>query len=49
MALINASTNIASYNGRGGTEYICSKAIESTRGRWPTSNSIEADMAKNKK
>ena len=49
MALINANTNIASYNGRSGTEYIYSKAIESAKGQWPISNSVEADMAENKK
>ena len=38
-----------SYNGRGGTKYIYSKAMESARGRWPISDSIEADIARNKK
>ena len=49
MALINANTNIASYNGRGRMEYIYSKAIESARGQWPISNGVEADIARNKK
>ena len=46
---MNTNTNAASYNGRGGTEDICSKAIESVRERWPTSDGIEAGMAGNKR
>ena len=46
---MNINTNAASYNGRGGTEYICNKAMESIKGRWPISNSIEADIARNKR
>jgi hypothetical protein len=49
MALTNANTNTASYNRRGRTEDICSKAIESARGRRPTSNSVEVDIAGNKR
>ena len=49
MASININTNVASYNGRGGTEYIYSKAMESTKGQQPTSNSIKVDIAKNKR
>jgi len=45
---MNANTNAASYNGRGGIEDVCGKAIESARGRRPTSNSVEANMASNK-
>jgi len=46
---MNANTNAASYNRRGGTEDIYSKAIESAKGRRPTSDSVEADMASNKR
>ena len=49
MALINTNTNTASYNKRGGIEYIYSKAIKSIKGQWPISNSMEADIARNKK
>ena len=46
---MNINTNATSYNGRGGMEYIYNKAIKSARGQQPTSNSIKADMAGNKK
>jgi len=38
-----------SYNGRGKIEDAYSKAIESARGRRPTSDGVEVDMASNKK
>jgi hypothetical protein len=49
VALTNANTNTASYNRRGRTEDVCGKAIESARGRWPTSDGVEVDMAGNKR